>query len=230
MPAHPVRIAVVNDYSLVVAGTARVLEAYTDRVEVVELDVNKPVISDVDVVLYDTFAQTQGSAVDPASMTRDGSARFAVFTWNTDTEQVRACLERGADGVISKGASAEDLVVALERLHRGERVVPPADDVEQDNDGFGRWPGEDHGLSPRESEVLALICQGLSNVEIAERAYLGINTVKTYIRSLYRKIDVTTRSQAVIWGLSHGFAPEHRRVRRGQDDADSPRPVNVPSA
>ena len=226
MSDRPVRIAVVNDYSLVVAGTARVLEAYAHRVEVVELDANKPVISDVDVVLYDTFAQTQGSAVDPASLTGEGGARFAVFTWNTDTEQVRSCLERGAAGVISKGSSAEDLVDALERLHRGERVVPPAHDAQSpDNDTFGRWPGDEHGLSPRESEVLALICQGLSNVEIAERAYLGINTVKTYIRSLYRKIEVTTRSQAVIWGLSHGFAPDTGRVMSPQAGAGSSRSV-----
>lgn len=68
------------------------------------------------------------------------------------------------------------------------------------------WPGQSHGLSPREGEVLALIAQGLSNEQIAARAFLSPNTVKSYIRSAYRKIDVTTRTHAVIWALSNDIA------------------------
>ncbi len=56
--------------------------------------------------------------------------------------------------------------------------------------------------------MLALITQGLSNQEIADQTYLSINSVKTYIRTAYRKIDVTRRSQAVAWGLKHGFDPD----------------------
>ena len=68
------------------------------------------------------------------------------------------------------------------------------------------------GLSERESEILALITQGLSNQEIADRAYLSINTVKSYVRSAYRKINVDSRTQAVLWGIDHGFKPDHRRI------------------
>ena len=62
------------------------------------------------------------------------------------------------------------------------------------------------GLTPREQEVLTLITQGLTNQEIADLAYLSINSVKTYVRSAYRKIGVTRRSQAVSWGLRAGIA------------------------
>ena len=75
----------------------------------------------------------------------------------------------------------------------------------------GDWPGREQGLSARESEVLALITQGLSNQEIAERTYLSINSVKTYIRTGYRKIGVSRRSQAVAWGMRHGFEPDRMR-------------------
>ena len=61
----------------------------------------------------------------------------------------------------------------------------------------------DHGLSDREQQVLALIAEGLTNREIADRVYVSINSVKTYIRSAYRKIGVSSRSQAVAWGLRH---------------------------
>ena len=74
------------------------------------------------------------------------------------------------------------------------------------------WPGRDHGLTPRESEIIALVTSGLSNNEIAERTYLSINSVKSYIRSAYRTMGVTTRSQAVLWGIDHGMAPTRMRV------------------
>ena len=56
--------------------------------------------------------------------------------------------------------------------------------------------------------ALALIAQGLSNQEIADRAYISINSVKTYIRTAYRKMGVTTRSQAVLWGVRNGYLAE----------------------
>jgi DNA-binding CsgD family transcriptional regulator len=63
---------------------------------------------------------------------------------------------------------------------------------------------EDRGLSPRECEVLRLIADGLTNEEIGSRMFLSINTVKTYVRTSYRKIGVTSRSQAVRWMLTVG--------------------------
>ena len=57
------------------------------------------------------------------------------------------------------------------------------------------------GLTGREMEVLELIAEGLTNQEIADRVFISINSVKTYIRSAYRKIGVNSRSQAVAWGL-----------------------------
>ena len=61
------------------------------------------------------------------------------------------------------------------------------------------------GLTGREIEVLALIGEGLTNQEIADRVFISINSVKTYIRSAYRKIGVNSRSQAAVWGLQHGI-------------------------
>ena len=60
--------------------------------------------------------------------------------------------------------------------------------------------------------MLALITQGMSNAEVADLTYLSPNTIKTYIRSIYRKIDVDSRTQAVLWGVEHGFRPDKRRI------------------
>lgn len=64
------------------------------------------------------------------------------------------------------------------------------------------------GLSPRELQVIAAIALGRSNQQISDELFLGVNTVKTYIRTAYRKLGVRSRTQAVIWAFEHGLA-EH---------------------
>ena len=206
----PLRVAVVNDYEIVVAGVAAMLAPHHDRVSIVELSSGLPVLSDVDVILYDTFAQIQGDGVDLEDLVHGSDARVVIFSWNVQPDLVRRALERGAAGYLSKGLSADEVVAALEAVHGGETVTPreSADAVDP---GAGQWPGREHGLTARESEVVALITQGLSNQEIAERTYLSINSVKTYIRTAYRKIAVNRRSQAVAWGMRHGFEPDRMR-------------------
>ena len=92
----------------------------------------------------------------------------------------------------------------------GEIVILPGL-RESSVDAAGDWPGRSIGLTPREAEIIALITQGLSNDEIAQRAYLSINSVKTHIRTAYRKIGVSSRSQAVLWGVDNGFRPDTLR-------------------
>jgi DNA-binding NarL/FixJ family response regulator len=205
----PVRVAVVNDYELVVRGVAALLEPYADRVAVVELDTKVAVVQDVDVVLYDTFGQVQGDGIDLDDLVEGNGAKVAIFSWNLQPELVARSLEQGAAGYLSKSLQGEELVRAIEALHAGQVVVPtrPAG---RDREA-GDWPGKARGLTAREAEIIALITQGLSNQEIATRSYLSINSVKTYIRTAYRKMGVASRSQAVLWGVSNGFRPDVMR-------------------
>jgi len=200
----PIRVAIVNDNELVVAGVASRLDPHHDRVAVVELDSGLPVISDVDVILYDTFGQVQGDGVDLVDLVHGSDARVVIFSWNLQPELVRRAISKGAAGYLSKGMDAEEVVEAVEAVHAG-KVVLPLEQDSVDRGASGDWPGREVGLTAREAEVLALITQGLSNQEIADRSYLSINSVKTYIRSAYRKIDASTRSQAVAWGIQAGF-------------------------
>src|SRR4051812_43147134 len=205
-----IRVAVVNDYEIVVAGVAAMLAPHRERVNIVELDSSLPVVSDVDVILYDTFAAIQGDGVDLDVLAQGGNARVVIFSWNVDDQLVRKAIGRGAAGYLSKGLDAEQVVAGIEAVHRGETITPT--EAVADRAVSGEWPGREFGLSAREAEVLALITQGLSNQEIAERTYLSINSVKTYIRTAYRKIGVTRRTQAVAWGMKHGFEPDRVRV------------------
>ena len=205
----PVRVAIANDYEIVVRGVAAVLAPYADRVEVVELDARKRVLSNVDVVLYDTFAQVQGDSLNLDELAGSSGGRVLVFSWNVEPDLIARAFDARIAGYLSKGATALEVVEAIERVRQGERVVPSA--AAADGNICGRWPGDDVGITARESEVFALLCQGLTNEEIGQRAFIGVNTVKTHVRRVYRTAGVTSRSQAIVWGLGHGFGPDSSR-------------------
>jgi two-component system, NarL family, response regulator LiaR len=204
------RLAIVDDYPVVVAGVASFLAA--EHIDVVETGTLTSVLSDVDIVLYDTFAQVDGKGIDLEDFIRDrGGAKVVVYSWNLDPRLIEEVVARGASGYLSKVLTGPQVVAALERVMNGEIVILPGSN-ESSAGGAGDWPGRSIGLTPREAEIIALITHGLSNEEIAERAFLSINSVKTYIRTAYRKMKVTSRSQAVLWGVDNGFRPETLRT------------------
>jgi DNA-binding NarL/FixJ family response regulator len=212
----PIRVAVVNDYDVVVNGVAHMLDRYQDDILVVELDANEPVAEVVDVALYDNFAQPESDRDDLATLVANPRAqRVVVYTWNLHPRLIEDARSQGAHGYLSKALPARDLVAALRRVHAGETVVIGADHRGPSASGLD-WPGRSEGLTDRESEILALITQGMSNAEVADLTFLSPNTVKSYIRTVYRKIQVASRTQAVLWGIRHGFAPDHDRISHWQ--------------
>lgn len=203
----PVRVTVVNDYLVVVAGVNAFLAPYSDRVEIVEKHTVVSGSAQVDVALYDTFAAPVGKYARLPALLHDPTiGAVAIYSFASDPRSVRDSIKLGANGFLSKSLSASDLVSGIEQIAAGHQVtmVDPGLSVM----GPDQWPAKEVGLSAREAEILALIVQGLSNDDIAERCYLSLNTVKTYIRTAYRKIGVTTRARAVAWGLEHGLKPD----------------------
>jgi len=149
------RLAIVDDYAVVVAGVASFLAA--ERIDVVETGATTSVISDVDIVLYDTFGQVEGVGLDLEDFVRDsGGAKAVIYSWNLNEELIDDALARGACGYLSKVLTGPAIVEALERIMAGETVVLVGDH-ESSSGAVGDWPGRDAGLSPREAEVLALI-------------------------------------------------------------------------
>jgi DNA-binding NarL/FixJ family response regulator len=210
--AHPVQIAVVDDYDVVVAGVANMLEPYRDRVVVAELDTGRPVEDDVDIALYDSFAQPESDQQEIKVLVDNPRAhRVVVYTWNFHPELVSKARDLGVSGYLSKSLTARELVGALEAVHAGEVVVSQSS-TRSRTLGSLDWPGRREGLTDREAEILALITQGKSNAEVAALTFLSPNTIKSYIRTLYRKIGVESRTQAVLWGVDNGFLPDHHRI------------------
>ncbi|GGF41380.1 DNA-binding response regulator [Marmoricola endophyticus] len=209
-PHRPISITVLNDYDVVVAGVTRMLEPFADRVRVVEAVAGEPGRAKVDVALYDTFAQPIVNGLDHVEQVAANAERLVVYSWAEEATALDLVDGRMVDGFVSKRAGAEEIVGALERAHRGERLPPTPPSDLADGDPEGDWPGRTEGLTARESEIVSLIVRGLSNDEVAGRVFLSINTIKSYIRSAYRKMGVQSRSQAVLWGVDHGFRPAAR--------------------
>lgn len=204
-----VRVAVVDDYDVVVAGVARMLEPFDDRIDVIELVTNETIDDQVDIALFDAFAQGQVDQDDILpTMENPIVDRVVMYTWAFDGRLIRLARERRLGGYLAKSLPAEQLVEAIERIAEGEFVVsdpPPRRDAARKP---GDWPGRAEGLTERESEVLALITQGHTTREVADTLYLSPNSIKTHTKSLYRKICVHNRAAAVVWGIDHGFRPD----------------------
>jgi DNA-binding NarL/FixJ family response regulator len=125
---------------------------------------------------------------------------------------VAASLRKGCYGYLDKSVGARELVECLEAVGRGDVLVSgrnglplsAGDAATAAASVVDAWPGKDAGLTAREAEVIALITRGFTNEDIARMSYISINTLKSYIRSAYRKMGVERRAQAVRWGIEHG--------------------------
>lgn len=216
MIRKPLRIALLDDVEIIAHGLRSMLQPYSERIEVVQWHTGRAVDAAADVVLHD-FNQAQPEAVEIAALLE---CRFvgalAIYTWNMHPDLAAAATAQGCRGYLDKSLSAEQLVESLEAIAAGETVVsephPDKDGHLLTNAEDLSWPGAGIGLTARESEVLGLITQGLTNQDIATKSFLSINSVKSYIRSAYRKIGVERRSQAVRWGLENGMLPDFSRV------------------
>jgi DNA-binding CsgD family transcriptional regulator len=193
------RIALINGDRLATFGLRRMVVPFADRVSVVDqvatadlVLVDPPLTMAADAVVLDLLDAVPGGVV--------------AYTWGPAAGPVGPIRLRSAGwplrGWLSKGLTAGALVRAIERIHGGEWVgldAPPSVDSRQRPRALATLIC----LSPRESQVVSLIVDGLSNHEIADQSYLSIHSVKTYIRSAYQKMGVERRTQAVTWAFRH---------------------------
>jgi DNA-binding NarL/FixJ family response regulator len=160
----------------------------------------------IDIALVETY----GTSLDDTTLARAVADPFihrvAVFTWNHHPGLVDEVLVNGVAGYLGKSLTAAQLGRALRSIHEGQSVVAPP------LPGLGAQgmsvPSEADMLTARERETLALIATGRSNDEIAREMRISLNSVKSYIRSAYRKTGVQSRSQAVLWAVTHGVRVE----------------------
>jgi DNA-binding NarL/FixJ family response regulator len=202
----PLVVTLVDDSDLAVAGLRVLLEPFAERVVLADdrEAVARP--GEVDVVLYEPRSRSGVATSRLESLMDGGAGRAIAYSWAP-----------AEDGVVSdavlclpKTLAASQLVVALEEVVAGRHpglVVEAAPPPEPKPAKPAPDPDVQR-LTSREHDVLSLIAQGLPNRDIATRLELSLNSVKTYIRTAYRKIGAERRTQAVLWGLEHGLVPD----------------------
>jgi DNA-binding NarL/FixJ family response regulator len=190
-------VAVAGAHEIVESGLRQILESAPD-LEILESFPHFGIIPDV--VVYDVVAVLGDD--DGAELFRvvdEHASAVVVVGRDLRPDLAARAMARGADACISIEAEATEILSVIRAAATGdldgrEPFAPPPE------------LGHEASLTPREVNVVQGIVAGLSNQEIAEREALSPNTIKSYIRGAYRRMGVQTRSQAVSWGLQHGFA------------------------
>jgi DNA-binding NarL/FixJ family response regulator len=192
-----VRVALVNDYEIIVRGLAHLLEAHADRIQIVDMVAGELPHRAADVALFDAYGR-RGLGVEAiAQMVADPIVRHvAVFSAVVVPHLVDKALAAGASGYLPKSLSGDELTDALVRIANGERVVLGDGARRAGRASQPPWPGMSRGLTERESELLTLVARGLRNEEIAEALYVSTNTVKSHLKSAFRKLGARNRAEA----------------------------------
>jgi DNA-binding NarL/FixJ family response regulator len=211
-----VRVAAVNDYEIIVHGLAALLSRFPDRLVVCDaIVIGEPLRVPVDVALYDTYGRERlaVSALRELTATR-GVGAVAIFSLDLIPTLVEEAREAGARGFISKAVAADEIADAIVRIARGEEVLvatpTPRPALPQLD-----WPAKESGLTERESQVLVLLGEGLSNREIGAALYLSTETVKGYVATVFAKLKVRNRVEAALFVRDSGAFTKYQPVRGG---------------
>ncbi len=217
MAEGPLRVVLVDDHQMVIDGLKAMLSRYPDEVLVVgEARTRDEALAalreaDPDVVLLDVRLKGD-SGLDLCGdiLRHKPDCRVVFLTVYDDEQYLFQALRLGAAGFLLKRVDGEELVRHLRQVRDGTIVIDPtlAGRVALSAARLHRgefWPGAHLGLTQRESEVLALLVAGRTNKAIAAELVVSEETVKSHTRSIYQKLGVSDRSQAVAVALREGL-------------------------
>ena len=215
----PIRVLIADDQRVVREGLA-MLVGLIDGVEITgaacdgEQAVRLAMAHRPDVILMDLrMPGTDGIAATAQLRERLPTARVLVLTTYADDGSILPALRAGAQGYLTKDASAEQIEAAIRAVHAGQTHLDPlvqerlvaAVTAPPGPPAAGSGPLPD-GLTAREAEVLTLLAAGLSNAEIARQLFVSNATVKTHINRIFAKTGARDRAQAVRYAYRAGLA------------------------
>ena len=200
-----ISVLLVDDHALVRRGFRRMLEDDASMEIVGEGSNGDDAIRMVrelrpDVVVMDAaMPGTSGLAATRTIMASSPDVKILMLSMHSEETLVRQAMDAGARGYVLKSALDLDLAAAIKRIAAGETVLDPA--VARPAQPIG----ERSRLTPRELEVLQLICDGLSNRAIAERLSLSVNTVAVHRTNIMNALNVHKTAELVMYAMQHGL-------------------------
>ncbi len=210
-----IRVVLADDHTVVREGIRRFLEEdeavdvvaeAADGVEAIDLvEVHRPDVAVLDI----RMPKVSGVEATRRIKERFPETRVLILTAYDDDPYVFALLEAGADGYVLKTASADELVNAVHTVHRGESALSAeiASKVVRQVASHRPEGAADQvePLTPREIEVLRLVAQGMTNRAAGRELGISHRTVQGHLASIYDKLDVNSRTEAVTEALKRGW-------------------------
>lgn len=207
-----INVLIADDHPIVRQGISQILEL-EDDIEVVGKATNgeeavkmvcnlKP-----DVVLMDINMPILNGIQAMQRLKEEGcESKVIVLTIHTEKEYLIKTVQLGALGYVLKDAESSILIEAIRKVHNGGTYIP-SDLAAELIKGYGAAlkKSEDNELTERELEVLKAIADGMSNKEIASALYISEKTVKNHISNIFRKLNISDRTQAAIYAIKHGL-------------------------
>jgi DNA-binding NarL/FixJ family response regulator len=200
----PIRVLIADDHRLILRALHRVLDQADDLEIVAEARRGSQVLPllhqhEPDLCLLDVHMPEMDGLTCVDRIRKAGSdVRVVMLTAANEAGHAEEAFARGADAFISKSVDPIELADALRRVHGGERVQLGLADEAASRD--------DAGLTERETAILQAVARGLSNQAISKECWITEQTVKFHLTNIYRKLGVSSRTEAARYALSRGIA------------------------
>lgn len=166
--------------------------ALTNRPDVIVMDLVMPKMSGVEATL--------------AILKEWQEAKIVILTSYLDNEKIYPVLEAGAKGYMLKTSSADEIVAAIRKVAKGELAIET--EVEKKVADHRNHPALHEDLTARERDILALLAKGYDNQRIADESFISLKTVKTHVSNILAKLQVSDRTQAVVYAFQHGLVAQ----------------------
>lgn len=213
-----IRVMIVDDHDMVRSGLAVFLQAFDDLELVGETGSGEEAVlladeTDPDVVLMDLLMPgTDGVTAAKRILDLNSDIKIIALTSFCDEGLVQSALEAGVVGYLMKNTSIDELADAIRASMTGEPTLAP-EALRSLIGAATRKPAVGGDLTDRELEVLALIVEGLTNPEIADRLVISYATVKTHVSHILAKLDVSSRIEAATLAIQNGLVSGRGRNR-----------------
>ncbi|WP_094547163.1 response regulator [Petroclostridium xylanilyticum] len=211
-----IRILIADDHSMVRQGLKQIVELEEDMEVVAQASngeeaVNLAMEVQPDVILMDINMPKVNGIQAIAQLKEKGcSSKIIMLTIHADREYLVKTVQLGAAGYVLKDADSDVLIKAIQSVYKGQSYIQPTMTTELIKE-FTKGVSEEHSnknqnlLTQREIEVLELIAEGMLNKEIAAKLYISEKTVKNHVSNIFKKLNVSDRTQAAIYAFKHNI-------------------------
>ena len=207
---NKIKVLLVDDHEMVRMGVSTYLSTQPD-IEVVGEAPNGKIGSEMalrlrpDIILMDLMMDVMDGVDGTRAIIKEWpEAKIIVVTSFLDDEKLYPVIEAGATSYLLKTSSAGNIADAIRETHKGQSILEPKVAAKMMTNMRKTTPLHDD-LTERELEILLLMAQGKQNQDIADELFIALKTVKTHVSNVLSKLQVTDRTQAVIYAFKHGL-------------------------